>query len=335
MQALNELRQALGFRIAMALRDGRQGAADSARQLAWLADGVVRRVLVLAEREIATRHGRVPGARFAVIGYGSLGGEELGFGSDLDLVFLYDAPGEAMSDGVRPLDASRWFVRLAQKIVALLDTPTGAGHLFEVDVRLRPDGAGGLLVSSLSSYADYQAHRAWTWEHQALVRARCVGGDADLCKAFERVRGETLARTRDAEALRADIVHMRARMRAELDRSDAGGFDLKQGEGGLVDLEFLLQALVLGHAAARRALLGPRATPVLIDAAESEGVVGAADADRLREAHATLLARGLECTLDRRSRRVPLDDGIEAARAAIRDVARRHELDFSAAARGE
>ena len=126
-----------------------------------------------------------------------------------------------------------------------------------------------------------------------------------------------------------------SRVRAELDRSDAGGFDLKQGEGGLVDLEFLLQALVLGHAAARPALLGPRATPVLIDAAESESVVDSADADRLREAHATLLARGLECTLDRRSRRVPLDDVIEAARAAIRDVARRHELDFSAAARAE
>ena len=331
LQSLNELRQALGFRIAMALRDGRQGAADSARQLAWLADGVVRRVLALAEREIATRHGRVPGARFAVIGYGSLGGEELGFGSDLDLVFLYDAPGDAVSDGTRPLEAPRWFVRLAQKIVALLDTPTGAGHLFEVDVRLRPDGAGGLLVSSLPSYADYQAHRAWTWEHQALVRARCVGGDAALCDAFERVRGETLARRRDPATLRADIVHMRARMRAELDRSDAGGFDLKQGEGGLVDLEFLLQALVLAHAAAQPALLHPRATPVLIDAAEHATVLAAAEADRLRDAHATLLARGLECTLDRRSRRVPLDEGIEAARTAIREVAHAHGLDFAAA----
>ena len=162
-----------------------------------------------------------------------------------------------------------------------------------------------------------------------------MGGDADLCKAFERVRGETLARPRDAAALHADILQMRARMRGELDRSGPDGFDLKQGEGGLVDLEFLLQALVLGHAAARPALLSPRATPVLIEAVESEGVVEAADADRLRDAHATLLARGLECTLDRRSRRVPLDDGIEAARAAIREVARNHELDFPAGLRGD
>ena len=120
-------------------------------------------------------------------------------------------------------------------------------------------------------------------------------------------------------------------MRAELDRSDAGGFDLKQGEGGLVDLEFLLQALVLAHAAAQPALLHPRATPVLIDAAEHATVLAAAEADRLRDAHATLLARGLECTLDRRSRRVPLDEGIEAARTAIREVARAHGLDFAAA----
>ena len=328
LQALNELRQALGFRIAMALRDGRQGAADSARQLAWLADGVVRRVLALAEREIATRHGRVPGARFAVIGYGSLGGEELGFGSDLDLVFLYDAPAEAVSDGTRPLEAPRWFVRLAQKVVALLGTPTGAGHLYEVDVRLRPDGAGGLLVSSLASYADYQAHRAWTWEHQALVRARCVGGDASLCADFEQVRDVTLARTRDAIALRGDVAQMRARMRGELDRSGSDGFDLKQGEGGLVDLEFLLQALVLEHASQRPDLLVPRATPVLIETVAQAGVLAPGDAERLRGAHATLLARGLECTLDRRSRRVPLDEALEAARASIREVARRHGLAF-------
>ncbi|MFP7723128.1 bifunctional [glutamate--ammonia ligase]-adenylyl-L-tyrosine phosphorylase/[glutamate--ammonia-ligase] adenylyltransferase [Lysobacter sp. A3-1-A15] len=331
LQGLNELRQALGFRIAMALRDGRQEAADSARQLAWLADGVVRRVLALAEREVAMRHGRVPQARFAVIGYGSLGGEELGFGSDLDLVFLYDAAADAESDGPRPLEAPRWFVRLAQKIVALLGAPTGAGHLYEVDVRLRPDGAGGLLVSSLSSYADYQAHRAWTWEHQALVRARCVGGDPGLCAAFEQVRHRTLAAPRDHAGLRADVVQMRARMRAELDRSGADGFDLKQGEGGLVDLEFLLQALVLGNASRDPGLLQPRATPLLVDAAQHAGLLQPGESRRLSEAHATLLARALECTLDRRSRRVAIDDGIQTARTSIREVAQNHGLDFSAA----
>ncbi|MFC3550294.1 bifunctional [glutamate--ammonia ligase]-adenylyl-L-tyrosine phosphorylase/[glutamate--ammonia-ligase] adenylyltransferase [Lysobacter cavernae] len=333
LQALNEVRQALSFRIAMALRDGRQTAVDSAQQLAWLADGVVMRVLRLAEHEVAAAHGRVAGARFAVLGYGSLGGEELGFGSDLDLVFLYDAPhaGEsdgAHSDGARPLEAARWFARLAQKVVALLGAVTGAGRLFDVDVRLRPDGAKGLLVSSLASYRDYQRERAWTWEHQALVRARFVAGDAALGEDFEQVRAQTLAIERDRAALNADVVAMRRRMRAELDRSDAATFDLKQGEGGLVDLEFLLQALVLGVARGHAALLAPRNTPGLIDVLHGTEVFDADTAAALREAHATLLARGLDCTLDRRPRRVPLDPALAVARAAIRTAAQARGLDF-------
>ncbi|QDH69083.1 bifunctional [glutamate--ammonia ligase]-adenylyl-L-tyrosine phosphorylase/[glutamate--ammonia-ligase] adenylyltransferase [Marilutibacter alkalisoli] len=333
LQALNEVRQTLGFRIAMAFRDSRQDAGDSARQLAWLADGVVARVLELAWHEVASAHGEVPAARFVVLGYGSLGGEELGFGSDLDLVFLYDADPMTPSSGVRPLEASRWFARLAQKIVALLGVVTAAGRLYEVDVRLRPDGAKGLLVSSLASYSDYQRERAWTWEHQALVRARVVAGDDGLGGDFERVRGEILARPRDPAALSADVLHMRRRMRAELDRSDAATsdfrmFDLKQGEGGLVDLEFLLQALVLRHGLQHPALLAPRHTPGLIDAACREGVLDADTATSLHAAHAHLLEAGLSCTLDRRARRIPRDEALDRAREAIRRAARSQGLDF-------
>ncbi|MBB1061702.1 bifunctional [glutamate--ammonia ligase]-adenylyl-L-tyrosine phosphorylase/[glutamate--ammonia-ligase] adenylyltransferase [Marilutibacter spongiae] len=331
LQALNEVRQALSFRIAMAFRDGRQDAEACARQLAWLADAVVARVLALATAEVERAHGRVPDARFAVIGYGSLGGEELGFGSDLDLVFLYDADPFAPSDGDRPLEASRWFGRLAQKVVALLDAVTAAGRLFEVDVRLRPDGAQGLLVSSLASYADYQRERAWTWEHQALVRARAVAGDAGLVEAFERVRGDTLAQPRESGALAADVARMRGRMRRELDRTDAAFFDLKQGEGGLVDLEFLLQFLVLRDGASRPALLQPRHTPGLIDAVREAGGVDAATAKALHAAHAHLLAIGLACTLDRRQRRAAPDAAIESAREAIGEAARSAGLDLSSA----
>lgn len=318
LMTLNEVRQSLSFRIALATLDARQSAHDSARQLAWLADGVVAVVLALAQREVERAHGRVPGARFAVLGYGSLGGEELGFGSDLDLVFLYDAPGDAHSDGARPLDASRWFARLAQKIVALLGTVTGAGRLYEVDVRLRPDGAKGLLVSSLASFADYQRERAWTWEHQALVRARGVAGDAELLEDFERVRDETLSRTRDPETLRADVVQMRQRMRAELDRTDAARFDLKQGEGGLVDLEFLLQWCVLAHAAQSRAWLAPRDTPGLLRLACDAGRIEGDACAALMQAHATLLDVGLRCTLDRRPRITEETEAIAQARATIR-----------------
>ncbi len=330
--ALNEARQALSFRIALATLDRRVDGVETARILAALADAMLDAVHRLAMRELEAQHGRIDGFRFAVLGYGSLGGRELGFGSDLDVVFVYDAPPNAMSDGAafngaRALDAPRWGARLAQKIVALLGAPTGAGRLYDIDVRLRPDGAKGLLVSTIASFEDYQRQRAWTWEHQALVRARVVAGDDALCAEFERVRAQTLAQPRDADKLREDVASMRVRMRAELDRSGTGRFDLqrfdlKQGEGGLVDLEFLLQYLVLRElvlrgSAACPSLLDPRDTPGLIDALQAAHVFDAAAAARLHAAHAVLLGAGLACTLDRRTRIVVPDADVAAARAVI------------------
>ena len=320
--ALNEARQTLSFRIALALLDKRVDPVEAARLLAALADALLVAVHALALRELEAQHGRIDGFRFAVLGYGSLGGRELGFGSDLDLVFMYDAPSDAVSDGTRPLDAPRWATRLAQKIVALLGAPTGAGRLYEVDVRLRPDGAKGLMVSTLASFDDYQRQRAWTWEHQALVRARAVVGDAALCDAFERTRADTLARPRDADALREEVRAMRARMRGELDRSTGERFDLKQGEGGLVDLEFLLQFLVLRDAARSPALLASRDTPGLIDALRTAGAFDADTAAALHAAHAALVDAGLACSLDRRARIVVPDAAVAQAREAIESALR-------------
>jgi glutamate-ammonia-ligase adenylyltransferase len=242
-------------------------------------------------------------------------------------VFLFDADADAQSDGARALDASRWCARLAQKVVALLDTPTAGGRLYDVDVRLRPDGAKGLLVSSLAGFSDYQRERAWTWEHQALVRARCVAGDAMLCAAFDALRAETLSRPRDADTLAEEVSAMRGRMRAELDRSDAARFDLKQGGGGLVDLEFLVQFLVLRDAGTHPELLAPRDTPGLLRALGDAGALSNADA--LHEAHAVLLDAGLRCTLDRRKRLLPWAEVPEAARAAISAAVREAGLDFA------
>ena len=332
LDALNEVRQALSFRLALALLDGRIDAQDCAQRLAWLADAVVACVLRMARADLHAQHGGIADARFLVLGYGSLGGLELGFGSDLDLVFLYDAAAEAMSEGARPLEAARWFLRLAQKIVALLETRTGAGRLFDVDVRLRPDGAKGLLVSSIASYAEYQRERAWTWEHQALVRARCVAGDDALAGRFREVRGELLSRPRDDAALRHDVASMRQRMRKELDRSSAILFDLKQGEGGLVDLEFLLQYLVLRDSGRAPGLAGSRATPGMLDAALAAGSMDAAMHAGLQAAHALMLDAGLRCTLDRRPRQVPQDAAIDGARAAVREAVASFGLDFDGAA---
>jgi glutamate-ammonia-ligase adenylyltransferase len=317
LRRLNETRLAFGFRIALAALDARQPPDDCARQLAWLADAVCAAVLSMARAAVEAAHGRVAGGEFALIGYGSLGGEEMGFGSDLDLVFLFRAPAETSSDGARPLDAARWHLRLAQKVVALLETMTGAGRLYAVDVRLRPDGAKGLLVSSLDSYADYQRQRAWTWEHQALVRARPVAGDPALLAAFEHIRARTLGAPREVASLRGDVLHMRGRMRVELDRSTVERFDLKQGAGGLVDLEFLLQALVLEHARVQAALLGPRNTRVLLQAMVQAGVIPADSAVQLVDAHATLLGAGLSCTLDRRPRLMAPTPAIARARSTV------------------
>ena len=274
-------------------------------------------VLELARREVERAHGRVPDARFAVLGYGSLGGEELGFGSDLDLVFLYDAPPDAQSDGARPLDASRWFARLAQKIVALARHGDGAGRLYDVDVRLRPDGAKGLLVSSLASYADYQRERAWTWEHQALVRARGVAGDASLLDDFERVRSETLApRARPDDAARRS--HADAPAHARGTGSQRCGALRPQAGRGRVGRPGIPAAVARARArgAAHARWLGPRDTPGLA----APGVRGrrwsiAATCDALIAAHAALLEAGLRCTLDRRPRITAETDAIAEARA--------------------
>lgn len=212
--------------------------------------------------------------------------------------------------------------------MALLSAVTAAGRLYDIDVRLRPDGGKGALVSSLASYTDYQRERAWTWEHQALVRARGIAGDATLLADFERVRCTTLARTRDPDTLFGDVLKMRARMRAELDRSDAARLDLKQGAGGLVDLEFVLQTGVLAGAAQQPALCGPRETPRLVDALAASGWLPADTAAALHAAHADLLDAGLSCTLDRRPRITAPTPEIEAACAAITAAAIAKGLPF-------
>ncbi|HEV2608472.1 MAG TPA: glutamine-synthetase adenylyltransferase, partial [Xanthomonadaceae bacterium] len=320
LHALAEFRQGASFRIGLALLNRRVDALDAARQLAWLAETVLNAALVLARR--AVKHDVDNDDGFAVIGYGSIGGEELGFVSDLDLVFLHGG-------GSDP-DSARRHARLAQKLVSLLGTTTPAGRLYEVDVRLRPDGAKGLLVASADGFADYQRGRAWTWERQALVRARGIAGSPATRARFDAVRADVLSQPRDAAALRTDVLAMRTRMRGELDRTRGDRFDLKQGEGGLVDLEFLLQYLVLAHAHAAPELLTPRASSELIATLAQHGILFDAQHDALSGAHATLLQRSLDCTLDRRPRVVMMDADIDAACAAIRYTCRVHGLEFGA-----
>ncbi|MGQ0798676.1 MAG: bifunctional [glutamate--ammonia ligase]-adenylyl-L-tyrosine phosphorylase/[glutamate--ammonia-ligase] adenylyltransferase [Pseudomarimonas sp.] len=325
LNALNELRQSLAFRIAREALFERQSALKSATQLAGLADVILEALLTTALSDLQRAHGALveagAHAGIAIIGYGSLGGAELGFGSDLDLVFLFDSEASiADSNGVRPLEATRYQQRVVQKLLALLATQTPAGRLYEADLRLRPDGSKGMLLCSLRRFAEYQIGEAWAWEHQALVRARFVAGDTTLGVRFEAVRAEVLARPRACDEVCAATAAMRARMRVELDRSRADVFDLKQGVGGLVDLEFLLQAMVLAHAHAQPGLLSARDTPALIDALATASVFAAETARHLVEAHACLLAASLECTLDGRPRLAELTPSLRAARSVIVDA---------------
>jgi glutamate-ammonia-ligase adenylyltransferase len=335
--AIAEWRDSFALRAGLALRDGHADGVLTARRLALAASVVVGAVLQLARRELIAQHGALPGEEhddqpgFAVLGYGSLGGAELGFASDLDLVFIYDpARGAQVSGGARPLEGARWYARLAQRVVHWLSTPTRAGRLYEIDTRLRPDGSKGLLVASLPAFVAYQRERAWTWEHQALVRARTIAGDAGLRAAFERERAALLALPREPARIVADVLKMRAQWRTERDRSDASRFDLKQGAGGLLDIEFLLQGLVLRHAGQHAGLTAATDTPGLIAACAAAGALPERDAQELLDAHAALLSRALHCTLEARPRVMERDAGLVRINAEVLRIAREAGFDLSA-----
>ncbi len=332
LERLNETRASLAFRLSLAFRDGQASAPAIARRLGALAEAVVAEVLELARRELVARHGKLPnggpGDGFAVIAYGSLGGGELGFASDLDLVFVYDdARVGQNSDGERPLEAVRWYQRLAQRVVHWLTTLQRGGRLYEIDTRLRPDGSKGMLVTSLGGFVDYQQKRAWIWEHQALVRARAVAGDANLMQRFAQWREVVLARQRDPAQVSLEVSRMRQRWRRERDRSDADQIDLKQGQGALLDLEFLLQILVLSWAHAHPGLLASGNTDRLIEAVGEAGLLSKEQCRLLSEAHTELLARALRCAMDKRPRVVKRDPDLEPHLHAIATIAEQHGLD--------
>lgn len=328
--ALNESKLSLGFKIAYHFLFHGMAATQASRLLTQLAEQVLERCQRIAATELFQQHGAVMDSAFAVIGYGSLGASGLSFNSDLDLVFLNQVGPIQASDGIRSLDASRYFLRHAQKLIALLDLTTPAGSLYETDIRLRPDGAKGLLVSSLDSFATYQKQRAWVWELQALVRARAVAGDASLVSAFETLRVEILCSPRDPMALKAEITAMRQRMRAELDRGCEDRFDLKHGPGGLTDIEFLLQAMVLGHAAEHPSLAVCRESCALVTALVQTGIMTAGQAEILMDAIEVLQAESLRCHLAMQSRVVALTPVLQAVRRAVATVLREHGYIFEA-----
>ena len=248
MDCLRQSKQANVLRVAAADVSRRIPLMVVSDHLTEIAEAVLRAALAIAWRDITARHGRPASmprdaafAPYAIIAYGKLGGIELGYGSDLDLVFVHDDDSSATTTGPKSIDLATFYARLTQRLIHVLTTMTSQGALYEVDPRLRPDGSKGVLVNTLEGLGEYVRDKAWTWEHQALVRARAVAGDPALGQRFAHLRRDILLRDRDGDTLRDDVRSMRERMRTELGSRGSGRFDLKQDPGGVADIEFMVQ----------------------------------------------------------------------------------------------
>lgn len=304
MEALRHFKLAHRLRVAASEIAGSLPLMKVSDYLTWLAEAILAQVLALAWRQTVAKYGtplRTDGTLcdpgFIIVGYGKVGGLELGHGSDLDLVFIHDGDPQAETDGPKPIDGAQFFTRLGQRIIHLLTAQTNSGQLYEVDMRLRPSGASGLLVSSLGAFARYQENEAWTWEHQALVRARVLVGSQDVGQAFEKVRAQVLGKTRDLAKLQQEVSEMRTKMRDNLgSKSTAAGtaanafeatapFDLKQDAGGIVDIEFMVQYAALAWSQSHPPLLRWTDNIRILEELEHEGLMPAEDASLLREAY--------------------------------------------------
>lgn len=293
LASLQGFKQEQTLTVAAAELAGTMPLMKVSDYLTWLAEVVLAHVLGLAWEQQCVKYG-LPcnsdgdhGAQdFVIIGYGKLGGIELNYGSDLDLVFMHDGHPDLDTTGgsAGTLNSSAFYVQLGQKVLSLLGTQTLTGKLYDIDMRLRPSGASGTLVGSCAAFLQYQIRDAWTWEHQALVRARAVAGSAALAQRFQQIRAQVLGGAREPAQLAQDIVSMRQRMRTELgSRQGDDTFHLKQDAGGLVDIEFIVQYLVLGFAQRHANLLIWTDNMRLLDTAVACGVLPAEEGKALQD----------------------------------------------------
>ncbi|KHA73978.1 bifunctional glutamine-synthetase adenylyltransferase/deadenyltransferase [Pseudomonas chlororaphis] len=337
MEALRHFKLAHRLRVAASEIAGSLPLMKVSDYLTWLAEAILEQVLALAWRQTVAKYGtplRTDGTLcdpgFIIVGYGKVGGLELGHGSDLDLVFIHDGDPQAETDGPKSIDGAQFFTRLGQRIIHLLTAQTNSGQLYEVDMRLRPSGASGLLVSSLGAFARYQENEAWTWEHQALVRARVLVGSQDVGQAFEKVRAQVLGKARDLARLQQEVSEMRAKMRDNLGtKSTAAGtaanafdatapFDLKQDAGGIVDIEFMVQYAALAWSQSHPPLLRWTDNIRILEELEHEGLMPAEDASLLREAYKAYRSAAHRQALQKDAGVIPGDQFAEERRQVLR-----------------
>ncbi|CAI8934888.1 bifunctional [glutamate--ammonia ligase]-adenylyl-L-tyrosine phosphorylase/[glutamate--ammonia-ligase] adenylyltransferase [Pseudomonas sp. IT-P218] len=337
MEALRHFKLAHRLRVAASEIAGSLPLMKVSDYLTWLAEAILEQVLALAWRQTVAKYGtplRTDGTLcdpgFIIVGYGKVGGLELGHGSDLDLVFIHDGDPQAETDGPKSIDGAQFFTRLGQRIIHLLTAQTNSGQLYEVDMRLRPSGASGLLVSSLGAFARYQENEAWTWEHQALVRARVLVGSEDVGRAFEQVRAAILGKARDLPTLRQEVSEMRAKMRDNLgSKSTAAGtganafeatspFDLKQDAGGIVDIEFMVQYAALAWSETHPPLLRWTDNIRILEELEKAGLMPVEDASLLREAYKAYRSAAHRQALQKDAGVIPGDQFADERRQVMR-----------------
>ena len=281
--------------------------------LTEIAETVLNEVVDLSWEHLAQRHGTPEcqlddesiGRGFAVIAYGKLGGFELGYDSDLDLVFLHAGIQGQTRGGKYPIDNTQFFARLGQRVVHILTAHTAAGMLYQPDMRLRPSGSSGILVSHIQGFKEYQMNKAWTWEHQAIIKARPISGDIQMAKRFEQVRNQVLTRPRIMSKLQEEVVDMRKRMRRELSNHEPELFDLKQDTGGIVDIEFLVQYLVLLNSSEYNELTRWTDNVRLLETLNKTGIIEDPIARLLKEAYLTYRGAVHQLSLQEKPSKVP------------------------------
>jgi [glutamine synthetase] adenylyltransferase / [glutamine synthetase]-adenylyl-L-tyrosine phosphorylase len=326
METLRQFKQAQHLRIAAGDIVGVLALTKVSDHLTALAESIINEVIMLAWQQVSQRFG-VPKSLagqdhkgFAVIGYGKLGGYELSYSSDLDLVFVHDSQENDVTDGEKPVSASHFYGKLAQRIMHIFNSRMASGILYELDMRLRPSGNSGVLVVHIDTFAKYQQHDAWTWEHQALVRARAVYGHKAIVAGFNNIRQQVLSLKRQPLQLKQDVINMRDKMRSHLAQSSEEFFDIKQAHGGLVDIEFLVQYLVLANSYEHHAITDYSDNLHLLKQLNAANILTGKQQQLLSECYIQLRDLGHRATLQNQN--TQLTEKLQANALAVKQLCR-------------
>jgi glutamate-ammonia-ligase adenylyltransferase len=323
MDALRYFKASHVLRVAASELAGRLPLMQVSDKLTFIAEVILEHVVVVAWSDLTRKYGEPKrdsaGYGFAIYAYGKMGGIELGYGSDLDLVFICDAAKSGATDGERSIDNAVFYTRLGQRIIHIMETRMAMGQLYEVDMRLRPSGESGMLVTTLAGFRSYQEETAWTWEHQALVRARFVAGDPALARQVDALREQVLCQPREEALLAQEVQQMRRRMREHLlseEQLKEGEFHLKQGSGGIVDIEFMVQYAVLAWSHRKPDLARWSDNVRILETLGREGLFEQDECDALTEAYLAYRSAAHQLSLQQQPGIVPAGRFIDA-RAAV------------------